>query len=78
MRSVVIREMAIYAILLVALAFLMHPDLIPNPAERFSVMQERANYSHPFIYAFLIYIFLFIVRFIVKKIATLFKKRKNK
>jgi len=78
MKSIVIREMTIYVILLVALALVMHPDLLSNSTERFSLMQERQNYFHPLIYAFIIYFFLFIVRFIFKKIATLFKKIKDK
>jgi hypothetical protein len=73
-----IREVAIYAILLVTLALLMHPDLLSNPIERLSVMQERANYIHPLVYVFVIYFFLLIVRFVVKKIARLFKKSSDR
>jgi H+/Cl- antiporter ClcA len=78
MKSIVIREMTIYVILLVALALVMHPDLLSNPTERFSLMQERQNYFHPLIYTFVVYLFLFIVRFVVKKTATLFKKIKDR
>jgi len=78
MQRIMIREVAIYAILLVTLALLMHPDLLSNPIERLSVMQERANYIHPLVYAFVIYFFLLIVRFVVKKIARLFKKSSDR
>jgi len=78
MKSIVIREMTIYVILLVALALLMHPDLLSNPTERFSLMQERKNYFHPLVYTFIIYLFLLIVRFIVKKIVVFFKKIKDR
>jgi len=78
MKGIVIREMTIYVILLVALALIMHPDLLPNPTERFSLMQERQNYFHPLIYTFIVYFFFFIPRFIIKKIATLFKKIKDR
>ncbi|MEO1938246.1 MAG: hypothetical protein ABGW85_06355 [Sulfurimonas sp.] len=76
MKSIVIREVTIFVILLVTLALLMHPDLLSDPTQRLALMQARANYAHPFFYAFFIYFFLFIVRFTVKKIATLFKKKK--
>jgi len=78
MQKKLIREMAIYAILLILLAFVMHSDLLSSPTERFSLMQERENYLHPFVYAFIIYIFLLFIRFIVKKTATLFKKIRDK
>jgi H+/Cl- antiporter ClcA len=77
MQKKVIREIAIYAILLVALALLMHPDLLSHTSERFSSMQERRNYFHPFIYAFFIYLLLLFLRFVVKKIATLFRKKED-
>jgi hypothetical protein len=69
----VIREVAIYAILLVALAFFMHPDLLSQPSERFSILQNRGNYIHPFLYTFIVFIILFIIRFFVKKTLKLFR-----
>jgi len=78
MQKLLIREMTIFVILLVTLAFVMHPDLLSTPTERFSIMQDRSNYIHPFLYAFIIYIVLFIFRFIVKKVINLFTKLKNR
>jgi len=78
MQKLLIREVAIFVILLVTLAFVMHPDLLSNPVERFSTMQDRGNYIHPFLYTFIIYIVLFIFRFIVKKVINLFTKLKNR
>jgi hypothetical protein len=77
MQKVLIREMAIYVILLVVLAFLMHPDLLVSPQERIGVMDERGNWAHPFIYTFLIYSILFFVRFVVKKVIQLLNKLKS-
>ncbi|SFV50590.1 hypothetical protein MNB_SM-7-1130 [hydrothermal vent metagenome] len=79
MRRVLIREIAIYAILLITLAFLMHPDLIGSPSERFALMLERGNYFHPFIYAFIIYIVLFLLRIFFSFIKKIFiSKEQNK
>jgi hypothetical protein len=73
MKKVLIREAVIFAVLLILLAFLMHPDLISG--ERFAVMSERGNFFHPLLYTFLIYIVLFIVRFLFAKILKIFKKK---
>jgi H+/Cl- antiporter ClcA len=78
MQKIVIREVVIYTTLLVILALVMHPDLLSSTSERFSSMQERRNYFHPFIYAFFIYLFLLLFRFVAKKIATLFRKKEDK
>jgi len=77
MRKNLIREVAFFATLLIFLAFVMHPDLLSNPNERFSLMQERDNFIHPFIYAFIVYIFFGIIRIIVKKVINIFTKKKN-
>jgi hypothetical protein len=78
MQKIVIREVVIYTTLLVTLALVMHPDLLSSAFERFSSMQERRNYFHPFIYAFVVYLFLAFFRFLAKKIATLFRKKEDK
>jgi hypothetical protein len=72
MRKTVMREAAVYALLLVTCALLMHPDLLSDPAERFSLMQGRKNYMHPFLYTALLYLILLIFRGIVGMVARLF------
>jgi len=78
MKQALTKEIFIYIILFVVLAFLMHPDLLETPLERFSHMMERGNFFHPFIYSILLYIFLFILRFITRKTVFLFNKLVNK
>ncbi len=77
MKKVLIRETAIFAVLLVVLALAIHPDLLHTPTERFSRMVDARNYYHPFLYTFLVYAVLFIIRFIVKKVFSLTRKLKR-
>jgi hypothetical protein len=77
MKKVMIREVLIYSALLILLGVLMHPDLLTHLGERFSLMQERSNFIHPFIYAFIVYIILFLFRYVTKKLALLLKKIQN-
>jgi len=71
MRRIVIREAAVYLLLLVTLALLMHPDLLGSTA-RFSQMAERGNYLHPLFYTGLIYLVVLLVRGIFTLILRLF------
>ncbi|GEM_PF-1625388 len=61
MRSAV-REGGIFLLLLTLLALLMHPDLLTEPSRRFSRLWEGGNYLHPFAYAFVLYLLLWIFR----------------
>ena len=74
MKKVVIREAVIYTVLLILLSLLMHSDLLFHPGERLVHMYERGNYYHPWIYAFIVYILLFFVRIIIKKVILTIKK----
>jgi len=74
MKRVIIREAVIYTGLLIVLSILMHPDLFSHAQERLAQMQERGSYYHPFIYAFIVYILLFFVRIVIKKVIFLVKK----
>jgi ABC-type multidrug transport system fused ATPase/permease subunit len=77
MQKKLIREVVVFTTLLIFLALMMHPDLLSHPQERFSLMQERENFLHPFIYTFIIYTVIGVFRWIVKKVINLFTKRKN-
>lgn len=57
------RELFIFGVLLLALAFLMHPDLLSAPRERFALMMEKGNFFHPFFYTILPYLFIALLRF---------------
>lgn len=69
------REVIIYIVMLFVLAIVMHMDLLSNPSSRFELMVEKGNYSHPFLYTFVIYSILFIIRKILDFIIGLFEKK---
>jgi hypothetical protein len=72
MRKMVMREAAVYALLLVTCALLMHPDLLSDPADRYAMMEGRENYFHPLFYTALIYLIVLIFRGVIGMIARLF------
>lgn len=69
------KEALYYLLTLVVLALIMHIDLLSDPFARFETMQEKENYSHPFLYAFIVYSILFIVRKSIDLIGSLFTKK---
>jgi len=71
------REVLIYLTMLFILSLVMHSELLSNPLLRFQMMQNKANYFHPFLYTFLIYSILFIFRTILDFILGLFEKKVN-
>jgi hypothetical protein len=68
------KEIFLYLVMLLVFTLLMHSDLFTNPSSRFEMMVEKENYSHPFIYTFVIYSILFIIRKVVDFIANLFDR----
>jgi len=70
----VIKESLLYLTILILLAFLMHPDLLSAPAERFTHMLERQNYLHPLFYAFLLYLLLMLFRLIFRGIKKVLRR----
>lgn len=69
------REIFIYIAMLFVLALVMHFDLLTDPASRFEIMVEKGNYSHPFLYTFIIYSILFIIRKILDFMISLFERK---
>ena len=69
------RELLYYLLTLLALALIMHIDLLSDPSSRFDTMREKENYSHPFVYSFIIYGIILIFRKIIDFIMGLFKKK---
>ncbi len=69
------KEALIYLITLVILALIMHIDLLSDPMSRLNIMQEKENYSHPFLYSFVIYAVILILRKIIDFIMGLFEKK---
>ncbi len=71
------REVLYYLITLVILAFIMHFDLLTDPLPRLELMQDKENYSHPFVYAFVVYVVILVIRKIIDFFSGLFKKKSN-
>lgn len=75
MKSGLFREILIIISLLTIFALLIHPDLLNNPSHRFSSMMERENIWHPFLYTFLLYAIITIIRLFVALLKRLFYSR---
>jgi len=69
------KELFIYLLMFFILALVMHSDLLGNPSSRFETMYKKENYFHPFLYSFVIYSVLFIVRKILDFLIGLFEKK---
>ena len=71
------KEALYYLLTLLVLALIMHIDLLSDPLARFHTMQEKGNYSHPFLYSFIIYGVILIFRKIIDFIMGLFKEKSH-
>ncbi|MDA3909464.1 MAG: hypothetical protein PF437_10285 [Sulfurimonas sp.] len=69
------KELTIFTALLTLLIFLMHPDMLSDPIARLGLMQDKANYIHPLLYTFFVYLILFFLRAVSGFIAKLFEKK---
>ena len=69
------REIFIYLVMLFLLALVTHSDLLSDPSSRFQMMHEKGNYFHPFLYTFIVYSVLFIIRKVLDFIIGLFEKK---
>ena len=69
------REILIYIAMLLVLTLVMHADLLSDPSSRFDIMVEKGNYSHPFLYTFVLYSILLIIRKTLDFIIGLFEKK---
>ena len=69
------KETLVYLVILFVLTLIMHSDLLSNPISRFQIMYEKGNYSHPFVYTFVIYSILLILRKILDFIIGFFEKK---
>jgi len=75
MINIIIKELIFFTILVTVLAFIQHGDLLSDPLERFSLMQEKGNYLHPFLWVGIVYAVLLILRLVLKFILITLKKR---
>lgn len=69
------REILYYLLTLLVLALIMHIDLLSNPSARLELMQQKENYSHPFLYSFIIYFIILIIRKIIDFVIGIFDKK---
>jgi hypothetical protein len=78
MRKTIFKELVVYLIMFFVLAAAMHPDLLSAPWDRVSLMGERENYMHPFVYTLLAYLLVYIVRLLFRAVFSvlmIYKKR---
>lgn len=75
MKKIIKRELLVYSSILLVLVFVMHPDMLSDPAARLELMQQQENYIHPLLYSFFVYLILFVLRAAFKAIVRLFKKK---
>ncbi len=69
------KELLIYLVMLIIFAILMHSDLLSDPALRFQTMGIKENYSHPFVYSFVIYIIILIIRKTIDFVSAIFERK---
>ena len=76
-KAAIKKEFFIYLITLLVLMIIAHSDILSDPLNRLDLMSQKENYSHPFLYSFIIYSILFILRKTIDFIAGLFDKKDN-
>lgn len=69
------KELFVYLGIFFMLSLIMHSDLLSNPSSRFDMIQEKGNYSHPFVYTFVIYSIVFIIKKFLDFIISLFENK---
>ncbi|CAA6813359.1 MAG: Unknown protein [uncultured Sulfurovum sp.] len=69
------KELFIYFLIFFVFTLIMHSDILTNPLSRIDMMTAKENYSHPFVYSFVLYFILFIIRKFVGFIIGLFEKK---
>ena len=74
-KQVLKKELLIYLSTLLALALIMHIDLLTDPSTRLQAMQEKENYTHPLLYSFIVYTVILILRKTIDFITGLFEKK---
>lgn len=72
------KEFFYYLLTFIFLTLIMHFDIVSDPIARFELLQEKGNYSHPFIYTFVVYGAMFILRKAIDFIAGFFEKKTDK
>ena len=76
LKEVLKKEFLYYFITLIVLVFIMHSDLLSDPSSRLALMKEKENYTHPFLYTFVVYFVMLMLRVVINFIAKIFEKNK--
>jgi len=71
------KEILYYLVTLIVLALIMHFDLLSDPLARIEAMKEKGNYFHPFIYSFVVYSVMLVLRIIIDLISKIFEKKSS-
>jgi len=69
------KEVLYYLITLIVLSLIMHIDLLSDPSSRLEIMKEKNNYSHIFLYSFVIYGVFFILRKVIDFVSGMFNNK---
>jgi len=76
-KNILKKEIFIYILTLFVLALIMHIDLLSEPFARFQAMEDKENFTHPFLYAFIVYAVILILRKVIDFIMGLFEKKSD-
>ena len=68
------KELLYYLFTFIVLALILHIDLLSDPLSRLELMQEKENYTHPFVYSFVVYGVILIVRKVIDFVVGIFAK----
>ena len=68
------KELLYYLLTLIILALILHIDLLSDPLARLELMQEKENYTHPFVYSFVVYGVILILRKVIDFLVGIFAK----
>jgi len=71
------KEIFYYLLTLLILALIMHIDLLSDPSSRLQMMQDKENYTHPFLYSFVVYFIILVLRKTIDFVAGIFTKKKD-
>ncbi len=74
-KAIIKKEFLYYIIIFFFLALIFHIDLVSDPLTRLDLIRQKENYSHPFIYTFIVYSIFFILRKFIDLIEVIFKKK---
>ena len=71
------KEILYYLLTLLVLALIMHIDLLSDPFSRLQTMGEKENYTHPFLYSFVVYFIIFVLRKTIDFVMGMFEKKNH-